>query len=682
MQNIFFSCNFQFNLCEENQLKCGIKSKVEDICVFFQLSSSSLFNILSTYELLHISEPYLLQSVKYSKLKIGQSAKFHGCFLFDFDESKIFQLAENRILTPISNFLHKLQPPFVKSQYLENNEGAGSKPYESVYECITNSYKGKITRIIDYISGIFEIDNEFLLYLTWYPENCQTWLNVGCTILMHNIHFVTETLASKTYIVACSSSFIKILSFSNFFEEGAVLDLPSCSSQSRLRGKRKSNTRKLNFIDLLEINKLKEKIGVISARLIGSYLYNNLEQISMFILEHYFDWKPFYYTAASGILDHDSECKLTDVRFNNFVIESLKTIKDKAELLCKSSFKDSDSNLIHFDEWKTTILNSNSWSPLQSVIFGWVSLDEIGQLQLFDETGNIPISVLFDSKENSQPIYFNRLCMIGEYEVVVEELYNHSKPSSIIFAYIRINSLKSIIYFGNEIRSQDILDVSTKLEYFFFPYCVRPRTLRSINIKNEAISCESFIEGYFISSTASFEKQVYQVQDKCLYIRISKGSFHFLYSVTAGKAYRLLLSAGSLVQEGKDTFFIDAESVYSFHQIESDANCSDILTRFIDRHRDFCGYFSISDAIAYGQETLVKGKMDLISVQGKISSKRIIPTLNSINSFNRQIYCNIQKSYGVISLPNHDFRLVLTDNSHELVITIQSPSVISKFSLM
>jgi hypothetical protein len=617
-----------------------MKDRVEtEKKVFFIGMTDSPFDTLAAFEILHINSKYLITSVKRMKLKmdiLDQSC--HG-YNFAFKTSKIILLDE--VSLPI------IEQKQISFSECNHNILQISDPKLCMFHCFVNSYEGVITRIIDQRSGIFEIDGLFFLYLTWYPVNCQLGFNINCVLAMMNVHFVSYNPTLTTFIVACPSSFIRIVSFSS------VASTAESAISLKTRRKCLELWRGFNFIDWIIRQNIVERLTLICARISGEYSYDQ-NKILLFILETC-GWTPYKWSQKQGVLDH-KECSICDVRYIPFLIQSVNSLE-------KHFCDEKKQNICIYDNWSCNVMEQYD-STFKSVILGWITCNSMGSLELQDETGKLYICILTDTQT---PICFDRLCMIYSYELVVEESSMFHINSKSRFTYCRFPA-KCILYLGKEILPD--IDIVTKNELYFIPYVVRSRMLRGL----DDIKCELCIEGYFIFSLD--EKDEFQ-NEKSLFIRFD--IFKCQDPIIRGQIYRLLVPSKSLKQEAKGTFYANGDAVIIENISSHEVSINTTINDFYKRHQDIVGCLSVSSAILYGKKNVAKGHIDVITIQGIVSSKVICSSFRSKHSKLKEKYTNFQQINGAIALPGHDFKITVSDSENQLTVVIDNSAIICKF---
>ena len=204
---------------------CGFQSRFDHDCRdLLTVTDTSLDhpyyqNIHLLHSHLQVGQAYLFSKLKASKMKLP-TGEYKKILVFGSD-SRV-----SAIVDP---------PP---QRCLNLDQELSTEDYGFV-DCLrqsaTISYVGTITRIINDLFGIYELDGRHQLYACFHQHSLDLMLSEGTTLALFNVHLLKDCTAGNTpkaIFVACHFSTIQIKSFSQSSRESTKL-LSNQSSNKR-----------------------------------------------------------------------------------------------------------------------------------------------------------------------------------------------------------------------------------------------------------------------------------------------------------------------------------------------------------------------------------------------------------------------------------------------------------------
>ncbi|PVU94349.1 hypothetical protein BB561_002602 [Smittium simulii] len=333
-------------------------------------------------------------------------------------------------------------------------------------------YHGKITAVIDFKSGIFILDNQ-IVFLSGSSNFFHPWIPItlNSTVKINNVH--TAVIQSNDiYSWELSRQFLdNKQDFLKFEHLAKLKDVGKNQNQYKI------NLIFKRFFDVFS-NSDQHKLDNTSKELIS-------EQ-----------------NKIDDYISHDSKCKANKIEnIFSFFIESNKYIWDKATLILneytkglKSEYSKS-SNSFHTTsglvkdttiDLKNIIYSSGDIGLSGINLFGFLIIDDQGDIYMEDETLKIPVIILQNTENTNIKFFLNRV------EKKLLNL-NYSQSSGIKELDLKLRDMQ--IKSKSRINNDYFFDFNTNykrvwsFEKYFFSISIKPKKIKKTHESNFSGNC-------------------------------------------------------------------------------------------------------------------------------------------------------------------------------------------------
>ncbi|KAJ3158772.1 CST complex subunit ctc1 [Geranomyces michiganensis] len=418
------------------------------VFVLYHGATSDVQDILPYFETVRVGQRYLFTDLKASAVvapgaQPGSKAN-KMLLLFSLGTSKLFPLegTANVHFEPDTERSAQSEAAAGSDCALMPIPALGPKQHAPSVRKTTSgrpsfiiSYSGRITGILDIQAGIYELDSQNWLYLTFhYLHGLGRGLRIGAELDLHNIHLVSNVVmphctnddvaspqrsaanARQLVLVACAYSTVRVKTFS---AESSLHLL--CTTAVRKQAA--TVLLSANVPDLLIARVMYACFVAAEAVVIGPHregTYWDLPRV-LSALAH-FGYTPFEDGVfLATVLDHDEGCKLAMWRYP---VPDIIPITDLVARVGRSVGAGGDGSLSDDrtspQMWSHKVITCRQLALSSAVLVG-IFVADSNELFLHDATGRIR-AVADAAMHNDMARHSDRLVLVKKFSVLRENL--------------------------------------------------------------------------------------------------------------------------------------------------------------------------------------------------------------------------------------------------------------------
>ena len=588
---------------------------------------SQSLKVVGLHEYLQVEKSYLFSKLSASKFRFDPSRdKVNGFCLNAFDGNV--------------HLSSKAAPSTLKCQLL-NQLSLSCQTQESTDKDIDEgdqiiSYEGLITKIVDSKAGVYELDNEFQLYTTFYSGS-EMILRKGAFIRMYNIHLNRYAPLERVFLLACPASTITLIS-----DGQGQLELSSQKERLEVLAKWSG----LNFMDILNrrliANRLDKLSRMSSVEISRNYIIDKTLK--------YLGFESIRLSLVHGIIKHRKTCLFAKERYPSFTLTTVQEMRHLAQQFLESKSETSCC-------FQGERFCSQSLGPLKVCFLGLMRINSIGLVELVDETGNLP--VIIENNRSNELVLYDQLCLITNFEVIVESVINFKKKIG-HFIYLSLDS-KDYIHFSEKIP----VTSDFKLHGYFIVDFIRPCVLVKFgsNVKTNAI-----VEGRWFC----IEKE--KILDGSMIIQFGTEAMAHYKSLKLGSTHHIAS------EFGYETLSNGHHLLKCNYLWEMKIDLEPARQLFEARVVKIDSYSKIMNE---SRNLLAKNDLVVTSIQGLLVSKLAEPLDQDRHSSLHDIFYHYQTEMGSVALKDYRINFILQDESGStLTVRGCSPSIILPLGLI
>ncbi|KAJ3017565.1 CST complex subunit ctc1 [Thoreauomyces humboldtii] len=306
------------------------------------------------------------------------------------------------------------------------------------------SYSGRITRVVDVLAGVYELDGRTFLYLTHFtPPGFGRGLRIGTDIDMHNVHLVLDDLrfpqhaenlepvSSRMTLIACAGSTLHFRAFASVPGPCFI-----CRNDDRSRVIQLLSA--VNIPDLLVVNKLGAYVQELeNSATRGSRVESLLTQRwplhRVLKLLSSFGYVPIPHNNSPMFIRHELTCITATWRYPIPIVVCVADIQAR---ICK--LQDAAPAVVNAQSaWSHTVITSKDLDLSDSVLIGWLTTDS-SEITFHDSSGSLRCSCDLDLELPASD-FMGRLVLIKSVDILCESItVQDSLPGSVALSTVAL----------------------------------------------------------------------------------------------------------------------------------------------------------------------------------------------------------------------------------------------------